>query len=72
MSAAPTAAAALRPFLFVVYPPARRIAADSAKNYQLWNHQRKLAKALGQQATQRELDFCTSEQAVVRWLLLGC
>jgi hypothetical protein len=38
----------------------RRIASDSAKNYQLWNHQRKLAKALGGDATQRELDFCKS------------
>ncbi|KAF6250982.1 hypothetical protein COO60DRAFT_704582 [Scenedesmus sp. NREL 46B-D3] len=42
------------------YEFTQRIAADSAKNYQLWNHQRKLAKALGAHATQRELDFCTS------------
>jgi hypothetical protein len=50
---------------------ARRIASDSAKNYQLWNHQRKLAKALGPEATQRELDFCTSAlRGVSVWLQL--
>lgn len=38
--------------------PCRRIAEDSIKNYQLWNHRRKLALALGPEAAEAELDFC--------------
>eukprot|EP00879_Flechtneria_rotunda_P006326 GHRR01006649.1.p1 GENE.GHRR01006649.1~~GHRR01006649.1.p1 ORF type:complete len:296 (+),score=116.88 GHRR01006649.1:1024-1911(+) len=40
------------------YDFTRRIADESAKNYQLWNHRRKLAKALGPDTAQAELQFC--------------
>lgn len=36
----------------------RRIAEDSIKNYQLWNHRRKIALALGPAAAEAELQFC--------------
>lgn len=35
----------------------RQIALENAKNYQLWNHRRKLAQALGPSAVARELAF---------------
>jgi hypothetical protein len=38
----------------------RRVAEDSIKNYQLWNHRRKIALALGPAAAaEAELQFCT-------------
>lgn len=36
----------------------RRVAEDSIKNYQLWNHRRKLALALGPETVEQELKFC--------------
>ena len=36
----------------------RRVAEDSIKNYQLWNHRRKIALALGPEAAAQELQFC--------------
>lgn len=39
----------------------RRVAEDSIKNYQLWNHRRKIALALGPAAAEQELQFCTGE-----------
>lgn len=40
----------------------RRIAEESAKNYQLWNHRRKLANALGPSTAQLELQFCAGRR----------
>ncbi|KAF8060026.1 hypothetical protein HT031_004964 [Scenedesmus sp. PABB004] len=40
------------------YEFTERVAEENAKNYQLWNHRLKLAKALGPDATQAELEFC--------------
>jgi hypothetical protein len=39
----------------------RRVAEDSIKNYQLWNHRRKIALAMGPAATEQELRFCGGE-----------
>lgn len=39
----------------------RQVAEDSIKNYQLWNHRRKIALALGPAAAEQELQFCTGE-----------
>jgi hypothetical protein len=39
----------------------RRVAEDSIKNYQLWNHRRKIALAMGAAATEQELRFCAGE-----------
>eukprot|EP00878_Enallax_costatus_P012747 GHUV01013311.1.p1 GENE.GHUV01013311.1~~GHUV01013311.1.p1 ORF type:complete len:222 (+),score=64.47 GHUV01013311.1:601-1266(+) len=41
------------------YAFTKQVADESAKNYQLWNHRRKLAKALGADSTEAELRFCT-------------
>ncbi len=38
----------------------RRIAQENVKNYQLWNHRRKLAAAQGLSAAARELAFAHS------------
>lgn len=35
-----------------------QVAEDSIKNYQLWNHRRKIALALGPAAAEQELQFC--------------
>lgn len=35
-----------------------RVAEDSIKNYQLWNHRRKIALAMGPAAAEAELQFC--------------
>jgi hypothetical protein len=40
----------------------RRVAEESAKNYQLWNHRRKLANALGPSTAQLELQFCAGRR----------
>jgi len=39
----------------------RRVAEDSIKNYQLWNHRRKIALAMGPAAAEAELQFCAGE-----------
>lgn len=39
----------------------RRVAEDSVKNYQLWNHRRKIALAMGPAAAEAELQFCAGE-----------
>eukprot|EP00775_Hariotina_reticulata_P003675 gene3675-3936_t len=40
-----------------------RVAEESAKNYQLWNHRRKLASRLGPSTAELELQFCAEALA---------
>ena len=48
--------------MFALHLCPRQIALDNAKNYQLWNHRRKMAKALGPSFAQQEFAFVSGGQ----------